>query len=137
MLAKLGPGALAGAVEAGDRVSGDPQPDTRLAVQRQAATGRPRSRPVAAICRIVRPVPQINWPTTADRRAQCVACSAEIERVPPAVAVVEVSAATISLVAGICALCSARDDRDLIAATYSALRALMPSLRPISPGGSA
>jgi hypothetical protein len=66
-----------------------------------------------------------------------VACSAKLARVPLAIAAIEVPAAGICLVTGICARCAARHDRDLIAAAYVALRALFPSLRPLAPGGSA
>jgi hypothetical protein len=120
-----GPGAWAGA-EAGERISGDPQLDTSLTVVRQAAATGPRRQTVIVICRIVRPAPQSMWAAAAGLGAQCVACPAELVRVPPAVAIVEAPAARIRLLAGICARCAARHDRDLIAAAYATLRALTP-----------
>jgi hypothetical protein len=125
-----GPGAAGTAPSAGD-----PQLDTRLATVRQAATGGPCPRAVVVICRIVRPAPQNIWTAAAGPGARCVACPAELARVPPAVAVVEAPAAGICLVAGICTRCAARRDRDLIPAAYAALCALAPSLRPLGPGG--
>ena len=132
-----GPAADGAAVRAGDRASSNAQLDTILPAVRQGATGRPRPRTVVATCRIVRPAPQSIWAAAADPGKQCVSCSANIPRVTPGVAIIEVRTAGISLVAGICTQCAARHDRDLIAATFAALRPLMPSLRPIGPGGSA
>ena len=93
-----------------------------------------RPKTVVVICRIVWPAPP--WAATSGTGKRCVACSAELARVTPAAAVLEVPVAKISLAAGICTRCAARHDRDLIAAAYATLRALAPSLR-VGPGGSA
>jgi hypothetical protein len=136
MPARSGPGRAGDAVRADDRISGEPELDSSLTAVRQAAAG-PRRRTAVATCRIVRSAPQNIWATAAGQGARCVACSTKLARVPLAVAVIEVPDARICLVTGICARCSGQHDRDLIAAAYTALRALLPSLRPIAPGGSA
>ena len=130
-----GPGALAGATRTDDQVKGNRQLDTSLTAVRQAAA-TPRRRTAVATCRIVRSAPQNIWAAAAGQGEQCVSCSAKLAGVPAAVAVIEVPDAGICLVTGICARCSGRHDRDLIAAAYTALRALAPSLRPIGPGES-
>jgi hypothetical protein len=66
----------------------------------------------------------------------CIACEAQLPRVPAAAAIVETPEGGIQLLAGICARCAGRHDRDLIATAYVSLRALSPSLRPLAPGGS-
>jgi hypothetical protein len=101
-----------------------------IAARLAAGTGH-RPRTAVAICRILRSAPQNFRAASVGPGARCVACCAELARVPPAVAVVEFSAGGICMAAGICACCTGRHDRDLIAAAYAELRALAPSLLPL------
>jgi hypothetical protein len=134
-LKRNGPAADGAAARAGDRASGDTQLDNIFAGVRQAATA-PRPRIAIVNCQIVRFARKCLYAAVARSGARCVACSAELARTPPAVAVIEAQAAGISLAAGICPCCAARDDRDLMPAIYAALRVLAPSLRPLGPEGS-
>jgi hypothetical protein len=90
-----------------------------------------------ATCVIVRSLTVLNeLAVRLGGNAPCLVCGAQGSP-PTAIAVVEVAARNRCLTASLCASCAQRPDRELIAAAYANLRVLLPSLRPLGPGGSA